>query len=221
MATSPPQPPPAPKESIFAVAEFRTIWFAQFVSIFGDFIALFAIISLITFRWHGSPVQVTAMTIAYVLPLAIIGPPAGVLVDHWNVKRVMIASDVTRAALALLLVWVGNVKEIAVVMFAISVMSSAFMPAQSISIRTLIPRVKRLNRGPAELVVLPPCPLSMSGLALGAGSASWERQSASSAGAHRTEDRCLHGDGTCLGRHRIRAPFRPVRSSNGIMEGYV
>ena len=144
MATQP-QSQPAPQGSIFALREFRTIWFGQFVSIFGDFVALFAIISLITFRWHGNPVQVTAITIAYVLPLAIIGPPAGVLVDHWNVKRVMIASDLTRAVLALLLIFVANVREIGMVLFAISVMSSAFVPAQSISVRTLIPRDRLLQ----------------------------------------------------------------------------
>jgi MFS transporter, DHA3 family, macrolide efflux protein len=140
-----PQPTPPPQGSIFRLSAFRTIWFAQFVSVFGDFVALFAIISLITFRWHGNPVQVTVMTICYVLPLAIIGPPAGVLVDHWNVKRVMIISDLTRAVLALLLVWVANVRQIAAVMFAISIMSSAFVPAQSISVRTLVPRERLLQ----------------------------------------------------------------------------
>src|SRR6201986_3896050 len=101
--------PPAPDGSIFKLTGFRTIWFGQFVSIFGDFIALFGIISLITFRWHGTPVQVTAMTIAYMLPLAIISPIAGVFVDHWNVKRVMIASDLIRAVLITMLVFVTDV----------------------------------------------------------------------------------------------------------------
>jgi MFS transporter, DHA3 family, macrolide efflux protein len=139
------QPQVKPQGSIFALPAFRTIWFAQFVSIFGDFVALFAIISLITFRWHGNAVQVTAITIAYVLPLAVVGPPAGVLVDHWNVKRVMITSDLTRAVLALLLVFVANVRAIGIVLFAISVMSSLFVPAQSISIRTLVPRERLLQ----------------------------------------------------------------------------
>lgn len=136
---------PAPQGSIFALREFRIIWFGQFVSIFGDFVALFAIISLITFRWHGNPVQVTMITIAYVLPLALIGPPAGVLVDHWNVKRVMITSDLTRAVFALLLVLVANVREIGALLFAMSVMSSAFVPAQSIAVRTLISRDRLLQ----------------------------------------------------------------------------
>ena len=145
MSSTPQTQPPAPQGSIFALREFRIIWLGQLVSIFGDFVAVFAIISLITFRWHGNPMQVTGMTIAYILPLALIGPPAGVLVDHWNVKRVMITSDLTRAVLALLLVWVANVQQIAVVMFSISVMSSLFVPAQSISVRTLVPRERLLD----------------------------------------------------------------------------
>jgi hypothetical protein len=35
---------------------FRMLWLAQFVSIFGDFLALFGVINLITFTWHGSAV---------------------------------------------------------------------------------------------------------------------------------------------------------------------
>jgi MFS family permease len=113
---------------------------AQFVSIMGDFLALFGVISLITFRWHGTPVQVTAVTIAYVLPLAIISPVAGVFVDHWNVKRVMIASDVIRALLILCLVFVHDVPQICAIFVALSAVSSFFSPAQSVTLRTLVPR---------------------------------------------------------------------------------
>jgi len=91
-------------KTILKYKPFRTLWLAQFVSIFGDFLALFGVISLITFRWHGTPVQVTTVTIAFVLPMAIISPIAGVFVDHWNVKRLMIASDLIRAGLILMLV---------------------------------------------------------------------------------------------------------------------
>src|SRR5579863_9678023 len=84
---------------------FRRLWLSQLVSIFGDFLALFGVISLITFRLHGSAVQVTAVSIAYALPLALFSPFAGVLLDHWNVKRVMIASDLIRSLLILALVF--------------------------------------------------------------------------------------------------------------------
>src|SRR5436309_15450178 len=92
---------------------FRRLWMAQFVSIFGDFLALFGIISLITFRWHGNPVQVTTVNIAYIVPLALIGPIIGVVVDHLNIKLTMIASDVIRGLLALLLLWCHTVPQIA------------------------------------------------------------------------------------------------------------
>ncbi len=131
--------------SIFQLREFRTIWLAQLVSIFGDFLALFGIISLITFRLHGTPVDVTTVTIAYMLPLALLGPPVGVIVDHMNTRRVMIASDTIRGLLALLLIAVHSVNQISAVMFAISIVSCLYIPSQSIAVRTLIPRDRLLS----------------------------------------------------------------------------
>lgn len=119
---------------------FRRLWIAQFVSIFGDFLALFGIISFITFRIHGTAVNVTWVTISFLLPLAVVGPPAGVFVDRWNVKRVMIASDLIRAVLILALVFVHSVPEICVIFFVLSTVSSFFGPAQSVTLRTLVPR---------------------------------------------------------------------------------
>lgn len=130
---------PHTMKTMFQFKPFRTLWMAQFVSVFGDFLALFGVISLITFRWHGTAIQVTAITIAFVLPIALIGPVAGVFVDHWNVKRLMIASDLIRAGLILMLLFVHNVSQIAVILFAISVVSSFFAPAQSVTMRTIVP----------------------------------------------------------------------------------
>ena len=138
-------PQPTPQGSIFALREFRTIWFGQLVSIFGDFVAIFAVISMITFRWHGSAAQVTIAITLALLPLAVIGPPAGVLVDHWNVKRVMIGSDLSRAVIAVLLAWMANSWQLGMVLFALGCASSLFVPAQSIAVRTLIPRERLLQ----------------------------------------------------------------------------
>lgn len=141
MASSPQAASPSTYtlKTILRHLPFRTLWLAQFVSIFGDFLALFGVISLITFRWHGSALQVTSVTIAYMLPLAIISPVAGVFVDHWNVKRLMIASDLIRAALILLLVFVHDVTQICAIFLALSAVSSFFSPAQSVTVRTIVP----------------------------------------------------------------------------------
>jgi DHA3 family macrolide efflux protein-like MFS transporter len=126
-------------KTILKYRPFRTLWLAQFVSVFGDFLALFGVISLITFRWHGTPVEVTTVTMAFVLPMAVISPIAGVFVDHLNVKRLMIASDLIRAALILMLIFVHNVTQISAIFFLLSSVSSFFAPAQSVTLRTIVP----------------------------------------------------------------------------------
>ena len=127
-------------KTILTYKPFRALWLAQFVSVFGDFLALFGVISLITFRWHGTPVQVTTVTIAFVLPMAIISPIAGVFVDHLNVKRLMIASDLIRAVLILMLVFTHNVMQISAIFVALSSVSSFFAPAQSVTLRVIVPQ---------------------------------------------------------------------------------
>jgi MFS family permease len=109
------------------------------VSVFGDFLAIFAVFSVVTFQLHGTPTQVTMILVAYLLPLAIISPLAGVFVDKWNVKATMIASDLVRGALVLLLPFAHNLNAIYVIFFVLSTVSSFFIPAQSVAVRTLAP----------------------------------------------------------------------------------
>jgi DHA3 family macrolide efflux protein-like MFS transporter len=118
---------------------FATLWVAQFVSIFGDFLAIFAVISLITYRWRGDAVDVTLASLAFVLPTAIVGPLAGVFVDRWNVKAVMIGSDLMRAVLVVLLLGVTTVPQVAVLLVALSTISSFFVPAQSVTLQAIVP----------------------------------------------------------------------------------
>ena len=139
MTASAPTPQAFTVKTILKYKPFRTLWLAQFVSVFGDFLAFFGVISLITFRWHGTPVQVTTVTMAFVLPMAVISPIAGVFVDHWNVKRLMIASDLIRAALILLLIFVHNVTQISAIFLVLSSVSSFFAPAQSVTLLTIVP----------------------------------------------------------------------------------
>lgn len=129
---------------VFSQRDFRTLWLAQFVSVFGDFLALFGVISLITFRWHGTATQVTYLLIAYMLPLAIVSPIAGVFVDRWPVKRVMVSSDLIRGALVLLLPWVTDMVQLCAIFIVLSVVSSFFVPAQSVALRTLVAKEKLL-----------------------------------------------------------------------------
>src|SRR5258708_23320231 len=65
-AESIPKPPidpelPAPLSmgDVMRIPMLRRLWYAQVVSVFGDFLALFAAISILTFKLHATAQQVT------------------------------------------------------------------------------------------------------------------------------------------------------------------
>ena len=135
-------PDPTPQLSfrdVLRIRSVRRLWLAQLVSIFGDFLAIFAVFSIVTFQFHGTPTQVSMILVAYLLPLAFVSPLAGVFVDKWNVKWTMIASDLIRGVLVLALLAVRDINSIYAVFFVLSAVSSFFIPAQSVAVRTLAP----------------------------------------------------------------------------------
>ena len=126
-------------KEVFALVPFRRLAMAQLVSTFGDFLALFAIFSIVSFRLHGSPAEVAGIMIAYMLPSGFVSPAAGVFVDRWNVKRTMIGSDLIRSVLILILIWSTSLWTIYGVLIALATVSSFFIPAQTIGIRSIVP----------------------------------------------------------------------------------
>ncbi len=79
---------------------YRYTWMGQVVSEVGDHfnnIAVFALAMEIT----HSGLVVTGIMLARAVPAVTIGPLAGVLLDRFDRKRIMIASDLARAVVAL------------------------------------------------------------------------------------------------------------------------
>jgi MFS family permease len=83
---------------------------------------------------------VTLISVAFLIPFALLGPVAGVFVDRWDAKRTMIGSDLIRAALALGLVFASSLNQIYAILVALSAVSTFFVPAQTITIRAVTPR---------------------------------------------------------------------------------
>jgi MFS family permease len=117
----------------------KRLWIAQLVSVFGDFLAIFAVFSVVTFQLHGTPTQVTMILVSFLTPLAVVSPIAGVFVDKWNVKWTMIASDVIRGLLIVALLFLRDLYSIYAVFFVLATVSSFFIPAQAVALRTLAP----------------------------------------------------------------------------------
>jgi DHA3 family macrolide efflux protein-like MFS transporter len=124
---------------VLRIDVMRRVWYAQVVSLFGDFLALFAVLAVVSFTMHGTPNQVTGVQIAYMLPMVFVGPVAGVFVDRWPLKPTLVASDLIRAALAMLLIPATAVWQVYLVLAALSSVSAFFGPAQQVTIRTSVP----------------------------------------------------------------------------------
>ncbi len=125
--------------AVLRVPVMRRLWIAQVVSVFGDFLALFAVINFLTFHLNAQPQQVTGLQIAYLLPIAVLGVLAGGFGDRGPLKPTLGTADLIRAVLCLLLLLAGSVLHFYLVLAAISVVSSFFGPAQGVAIRSAVP----------------------------------------------------------------------------------
>src|SRR5436190_5090862 len=112
---------------------FRLLFIGQTISQLGDWfnaVAVFALLLDLT----GSATAVAWMMIVQFLPIAIVGPMAGVVVDRVDRRRLMIAADVVRGCLilGLLLVRTPDQVWIAYLVMALTVSASAFFePART------------------------------------------------------------------------------------------
>ena len=124
---------------VLRIDVMRRVWYAQIISLFGDFLALFAVIALVSFAMHGTPKQIIGVQIAFMLPIVFVGPVAGVFVDRWPLKPTLVSSDLIRAVFALMLLFSTSIWHVYFVLAALSCVSAFFGPAQQVTIRTHVP----------------------------------------------------------------------------------
>src|SRR5918994_1102315 len=84
------------------------LWLGQLVSNFGDTLHYIALVVLV-YQLTGQGVAVAVLVAAEVVPVLLLGPVAGVVIDRFSRKAVLIGADLFRAALVLSLVWPQNV----------------------------------------------------------------------------------------------------------------
>src|SRR5258705_13924916 len=124
---------------VLRIDVMRRVWYAQIISLFGDWLALFAVIAVVSFALHGTPKQIIGVQIAYMLPIVFVGPVAGVFVDRWPLKPTLVSSDLIRAVFALMLLFATSMWHVYLVLAALSCVSAFFGPAQQVAIPTHLP----------------------------------------------------------------------------------
>ena len=90
---------------------FFTLWIGQAFSLLGSQLVQFALIWWLTQR-TGSPTVLALASIVGLLPQVFLGPFAGVLVDRWNRRRVMLGADAVVALATLALVYLFRIDAI-------------------------------------------------------------------------------------------------------------
>lgn len=136
-------------------APFFTIWAGQAFSLLGSQLVGFALVWYLTDLTGSATVLATAAMME-VLPKVIIGPLAGVLVDRWNRRVVMLAADSLIALATGAMIYLGwmevlEIWHIYVLMMVRSIGGSFHFPAMLASTSLMVPeeqlsRVQGLNQ---------------------------------------------------------------------------
>ncbi len=118
--------------------KFRRLWYAQFVSGIGDWLVIGFLMPLVTKLSGGSSFAVAGILIAKIIPALVLSSFTGVLVDRFDRRKVMIAADLVRAVLALVLVVTNSLWVIYLVVLLMETASLFFWPARNALIPYLV-----------------------------------------------------------------------------------
>jgi MFS family permease len=119
---------------------FLKLWMAQLVSQTAQNGLMFTLLILITARTESSIIG-SVLVLAFMLPAVLLGLVAGVLVDRWHKRTVLIVTNALRVAMCLAyLVLDDIVPAMLLLTLVFSSVSQFFGPAESSSIPMLVSR---------------------------------------------------------------------------------
>lgn len=112
------------------------LWLGQLVSNFGDTLNYVALVVLV-FQLTGSGLAVSVMVVLEIVPLLLLAPVAGVVIDRLPRKAILITSDLLRALLVLLLASADSVWQVYAIVALLTAASVFFNP----TIQAVIPAI--------------------------------------------------------------------------------
>jgi len=124
---------------------FFCLWSGQIVSEFGDRLNQMALIALIYSKEPGSVMALAKLLFFIVIPVFVIGPVAGVYVDRWDRKKVMIIADIMRGILVLAIpvfVYLDLMIPVYIMVFLIFSATRFFLPSKMALIPVIVSKEK-------------------------------------------------------------------------------
>ena len=124
---------------LFGSPAFFRLWLAQVASSLGDWVGLLAISAIAARVGGSSPEAAIGIVLsARLVPGFFLGPAAGVFVDRWDRKKVMVACDVGRGLVLLGLPFVDTIPGLFFASLLLEVMTLMWSPAKEASVPNLV-----------------------------------------------------------------------------------
>jgi dTMP kinase len=131
---------PSTTVRLFGSPGFFRLWLAQVVSATGDWIGFLAVVAIAGRVGGGSgAAAVSLVMIARMVPGFFLAPLAGVLVDRWDRKKVMVLSDLSRAVVLVSLPFVETLWSLVLASLLLEVATLMWSPAKEASVPNLVP----------------------------------------------------------------------------------
>jgi|TARA_B100001094_G_scaffold67749_1_gene63964 dTMP kinase len=126
---------------VFGSYQYFRLWLVQLVGSLGDWLGFLAIAAAATELGGGTPETAVGFVFsARIIPGLFLAPLAGVLVDRWNRKRVMILCDLGRVAILLMLPFATTVWHLVIASLALEVFTLLWIPAKDSVVPSMVPK---------------------------------------------------------------------------------
>jgi dTMP kinase len=125
---------------MFGSSQFFHLWLAQVISSIGDWLGFFAIAALAARIGGGSPeAAVGVVMAARIIPGFFLGAASGVIADRFDRKRVMVACNIGRACVLVVLPFVDTVFGLVVASLLLEAFTLFWTPAKEATVPNLVP----------------------------------------------------------------------------------
>jgi MFS family permease len=123
-------------------SNFRNLYISRLISLFGDWVNLIAIFTLIKELIGPSPIATSIVLVLKFLPNTLLSPIAGIFADRYDRKTILVWSDITRFLVVccfLLVPIFPNIWFIYTLIFLQTALGTFFEPARTAMMPDLVP----------------------------------------------------------------------------------
>ena len=138
---------------VFGSHAFFRLWIAQVVSALGDWLGFLAITILAASLGSGTGANAVGLVMsARIIPGFFLAPVAGVMIDRWDRKKVMVVCDLGRGAVIASLPFVHSVAGLVLASLVLEVGTLCWSPAKEASVPNIVPTDRLTSANSLSLV---------------------------------------------------------------------